>query len=77
MFIIFVSIEFTRMAAIVIENIDKANLKLLAEMARKLGSKVTTLTPMQSEDLALGLIMQKEKTGKTVSRDAVMKKLRS
>jgi hypothetical protein len=65
------------MAAIVIENIDKNSLKLLAEMAKKLGSKVTTLNAEQTEDLALGLIMQKEKTGKAVSRESVMKKLRS
>ena len=64
------------MAAIVIENIDKTNLKLLADMARKLGSKVTTLNAEQTEDLALGLIMKKEKTGKTVTREEVMKKLR-
>lgn len=65
------------MAAIVIESTDKASLKLLSEMAKKLGGQVTSLDKDQTEDLLLGLLMKKEKTGKNVDRETVMKKLRA
>ena len=65
------------MEVLLIEPKDKSNLKLLVELAKKLGSKVATLDQEQAEDMALLSLMKKEKTGKTVSRDTIMKKLKS
>lgn len=65
------------MDVLLIEPKDKGNLKLLLELAKKLGNKVVTLDQEQAEDLALLSLMKKEKTGKTVSRNTIMKKLNS
>ncbi|MDN3582842.1 hypothetical protein [Mucilaginibacter flavus] len=65
------------MATIIIQSDSSDNLDLIAKLAKKLGDKVSTLTDEQSEDIALGKIIDKVKTGKSVSRDAIMKKLLS
>ena len=62
------------MSAIVIQADPRSN-KILAELAKKLGGKVLTIDDVQYEDIALGALMDKEKTGKVVSREDVMKKL--
>ncbi len=64
------------MEAIIIRSENLQNLKLLTELARKLGEEVSTLNAEQAEDYALGMLMEKEKTGEEVSREAIMKKLR-
>ena len=63
------------MNAIVIKSKSKDNLKLLAELAKKLGENVTALTDKQVEDLALGSLMKKVRTGKNVSRETIMRQL--
>lgn len=65
------------MSAIVIQSKSKNNLKLLGELAKKIGEHVTVLSEEQLEDLALGNYMKKVRTGKNISADLVMKKLRS
>lgn len=65
------------MPSIVIESNNSRNLKLLTALARQLGETVSKLSPSQAEDLQLGLLMKKEKTGKTMSREAVFKHLNS
>lgn len=62
------------MSAIVIKADKKSN-KILAELAKKLGGNVLAIDDNQYEDIALGALMDKEKTGRTVSRDEIMKKL--
>ena len=62
------------MGAIVIEN-DSKSLKLISELAKRLGSKVAKLTDEQLEDLTFGEMMKEAKTGKQVSREIIMKKL--
>jgi len=62
------------MSAIVIKADKKSN-KILAELAKKLGGNVLAINDNQYEDIALGALMDKEKTGRTVSRDEIMKKL--
>ncbi len=62
------------MSAIVIKA-DNQNTKILKELAKKLGANVLNINEEQYEDLALGLLMDRSKTGKTVSRDLIMKKL--
>jgi hypothetical protein len=56
---------------------DKANNKLLADLAKKLGGNVFNLDDDQFEDLMLGNLMDSVKTGKTVSKTTILKKLKS
>ena len=63
------------MGAIVIKSENTKNLKLLAALAEQLGEHVSKLSVSQVEDMQLGLLMKKEKTGKTVSRADIFKHL--
>ncbi len=65
------------MGAIVIKSSNSKNLRLLTLLAEQLGEEVSKLSTEQVEDLHLGLLMKKEKTGKTVSRTAIFKHLDS
>jgi hypothetical protein len=56
---------------------DKQSNKILAELAKKLGGNVIDLKDEQFEDFMLGNLMDKVKTGKTVSKESILKKLRS
>ena len=62
------------MGAIVIEN-DLKSLKLISELAKRLGSKVTKLNDEQLEDFSFGEMMKEAKTGEFVSRETIMEKL--
>ena len=62
------------MSAIVIKA-DNQNTKILKDLAKKLGANVLNINEEQYEDLALGLLIEKSKTGETVSRESIMKKL--
>ncbi len=54
----------------------KEDLELLMALVRKMGGKSVSLTEDESEDLALGALMQQQRTGENVSREEVMAKLR-
>jgi hypothetical protein len=62
------------MSAIIIKS-DNQNTKILKELAKKLAADVLSINEDLYEDLALGLLMDRSKTGKTVSRGSIMKKL--
>jgi len=62
------------MSAIVIKA-DNQSSRILKELAKKLGANVLNIKDDQYEDLSLGYLMDKVKTGKTVSRTTIMKKL--
>lgn len=62
------------MGAIIIKADNKSS-KILKELAVRLGGDVTTISEEQYEDVLLGTLMEKEKTGKNVSRTAIFKKL--
>ena len=62
------------MSTILIHADQKSN-KILAELAKKLGGNVLAIDDSQYEDIALGTLMDKEKTGKIVSRTEIMQKL--
>ncbi len=64
------------MSTILIKS-DKRSSKILAELAKRLGANVIDVNDQQFEDLMLGTLMDKVKTGKTVSKDSILKKLRS
>jgi len=63
------------MGAIIIKADNQSN-KILAELAKKLGGNVMNLKDEQFEDFVLGSLMDSVKTGETVSRESVMKKLK-
>lgn len=63
------------MAAIII-NVDQESNKILAKLAEKLGGNVININDSQYEDIVLGTLMDREKTGKTVSKEEVLKWLR-
>jgi len=64
------------MASIIIQSDNSDNIELIAKLARKLGIHVDSVSDEQSEDLAMGGLMSSARTGKSVSRDSIMKKLR-
>lgn len=59
------------MSTIVIKADKKSN-KLLSELAKKLGGEVINLDDNQFEDIALGHLMDEQKTSQNASRDKVM-----
>lgn len=63
------------MAALVIESSNPSNLKLLAELAKKMGDYATSIQSADVEDLFFGEMINTEKTGEQVSREDVMRKL--
>jgi hypothetical protein len=56
---------------------DKKSNKILTELAKRLGGKVIDMNDEQFEDLMLGTLMENVKTGKTVSKSVITKKLKS
>lgn len=64
-----------KMEAIIVYGTDKKNTRLIIELAKQLGGKVSGLTKDQYEDILLGNIMDKVKTGKEVSKSAILEKL--
>lgn len=63
------------MGAIIIKADQKSN-KILLELAKRLGANVLNMNDAQYEDFLLGSIMEEVKTGKEVSKEEVMKKLK-
>ena len=63
------------MGAIIIKA-DNQSSKILKELAERLGASVTNVKEEQYEDFILGTLMDSEKTGKTVSREVIFKKLK-
>ena len=64
------------MGAIVIKA-DARSKKLIQELAEKLGADVSSMNAEQYEDFLLGNLMETEKTGKTVSKATILKKLKT
>jgi hypothetical protein len=62
------------MGAIVIKS-DSKNLRLISELAKRLGSKVAKISEEQLEDFTFGEMMKEAKTGEKVSRETIMEKL--
>jgi hypothetical protein len=64
------------MGAIIIKG-DNENNRILAKLAEKLGNKVISINEEEFEDFAFGQMMDENKTGKTVSREEIIKKLKN
>jgi hypothetical protein len=63
--------------SVILIKTDKQNSKILSELAKKLGGDVIDMKEDQFEDFMLGNLMDKVKTGKTVSKESILKKLKS
>lgn len=65
------------MDTLIINTKKEGNAKLLLELAKKLGERGKILNKNDQEDFLLGNIIKAEKTGKNVSRETIIKKLRA
>lgn len=63
------------METLVIQTQSRSTSKLLVELAKKLGEKVSILDKDVAEDFTFGQMMQREKTGRFVSKDSIMSEL--
>lgn len=63
------------MSTILIKTDIKSS-KILAELAKQLGGNVLAINDGQFEDIMLETLMDSIKTGKTVSKKSILKKLR-
>jgi hypothetical protein len=63
------------MEVAIVQSENKANLKLLAELARKLGIQFKVLTEDQKEDIGMGLLMKEADRSQKVSEEEIMRKL--
>ena len=62
------------MDSIILSGDSKSNLKLLADLAKKLGLKVNSLTSADMEGLGLLAAMQKGRTGEYVDTDEFIRR---
>ncbi len=63
------------MAALIIETTNSKNLKLIAELAKRLGSNVKTISIEDMEDLVFGEMIHKAKSGELISKEELFNKL--
>lgn len=63
------------MGAIVIKS-DSKSLRLISELAKRLGGEVSKLDNEQLEDFTFGEMLKEAKTGKIVGRETIMQKLK-
>lgn len=63
------------MEAIVLKGKSKENLKLIIELAKKLGVEVSILSEKASEEIALASAINEGKTGKFVDPSSFMNSL--
>jgi hypothetical protein len=64
------------MSVIVIKGTDKKNARLIIELAKQLGGKVSGLSDEQYEDIMLGKMMDEIKTGIEVPKSVILEKLK-
>lgn len=63
------------MSTILIKADNQSN-KILSEFVKKLDGNIVTVNEVQLENLMLGNLMDSVKTGKTVSKNTILNKLR-
>ncbi len=63
------------MAALIIETSNTKSLKLISELAKQLGSSVKSISMDDMEDMLFGEMIDKAKTGKYISKAALLEKL--
>lgn len=65
------------MATLLLESKSATTIKLLLDLAKKLGVKVRVLDDTELEDLMLGKLMEKERTDEFVDKAVIMKILKA
>jgi hypothetical protein len=65
------------MTSILITGEDKKGVEALALLAKKMGVRVHHFTSEQTEDFLLGVMMDKTKSKKSVSKRSVMRSLKA
>jgi hypothetical protein len=65
------------MEVVIIKSMNPDHVRLITEFAEKLGDEVNLINEEDAEDYALGKLMLQKKTGREVSREVIMAKLRS
>jgi hypothetical protein len=63
------------MAAILIKSDNAENLRLLTDLARRLGGQATSVNAEILEDVMLGELINREKTGKKADKQKALKML--
>lgn len=64
------------METLIINTQKEGNAKFILDLIQKIGEIGRMLTKTEQEDFLLGELMLEEKTGKTISKDTIMKTLR-
>ena len=64
------------MTTILINTKENSNAKFILELVAKLGEQGKILKATEQEDFLMGAYIKAEKTGKTVSRETIFKKLK-
>jgi hypothetical protein len=65
------------MKALIIKSNDQAEIKFINELLKKLGISTRVLDAEEIEDYGMSILMKKIDRSKKVSRESVMKKLKS
>lgn len=63
------------MDTLIINTKKSGNAEFILELVKKLGEEGKILSKEEQEDFLLGKIMEAERTGKDVSREAIFKQL--
>lgn len=64
------------METLVLHGKSKSDLKLLANLAKKIGIKAKYLSEEEAEDMALGKAIEKGRTGEYIDTGAFLERLR-
>jgi hypothetical protein len=64
------------MAILLLSDTSDKKLQSIIELAKKLGIKFSTIDADDKEDLLLGNLMKKEKTGKKIDRQTIFDELK-
>ena len=59
----------------ILQTADKTDLKLLTEIARKMGIMITVLSEHEKEEVGMSLLMRQADRSEKVSREEIMNKL--
>lgn len=65
------------MSTVIIDTKDKSELRLVTDLMKRLGIGTKILSDREKEDLGLSMMMKDVDRTKRVSRDAIMRNLRS
>ena len=63
------------MATIITKSENAKNLRLLASLAKRLGDQATSVNAEALEDLMLGELMNRQKTGEKADKQKILKML--